>query len=222
MLRRIYVWEFPVRLTHWVNVAAIVVLSFTGYYIGRPYAGTSGEAYGQTLMSTFRAVHMVAAFAFIASLLLRLYWAFVGNEYARFSGLFPFLNGEGRRRMVEAFRYYVFLRRRPPYVLGHNPLAGTTYMIIIGLYLVQVVTGFALYSQARPGSVWETLFNWLLLTFGGQTLRLAHRLIMYLLIAFAIHHVYSCYLMDAEEGNGLIASIFTGFKFVVLGEEKDQ
>lgn len=38
---RIYVWEIPVRLTHWVNALSIVMLSFTGYYIARPYLAIS-------------------------------------------------------------------------------------------------------------------------------------------------------------------------------------
>jgi hypothetical protein len=33
-------------------------------------------------------------------------------------------------------------------------------------------------------------------------------------IAFTIHHVYSAVLVSAEERNGLIESIFTGYKFV--------
>ena len=32
----VYVYEAPVRLWHWVNAAAIVVLATTGYFIGSP------------------------------------------------------------------------------------------------------------------------------------------------------------------------------------------
>ena len=40
---RKYVWEFPIRLTHWVNVIAIPVLFFTGLYIATPILTPSGE-----------------------------------------------------------------------------------------------------------------------------------------------------------------------------------
>jgi Ni/Fe-hydrogenase 1 B-type cytochrome subunit len=40
-------------------------------------------------------------------------------------------------------------------------------------------------------------------------------MIMWLLIAFALHHVYSAFLVDAEEANGLMSSIFSGWKFIV-------
>ena len=37
-LREIYVWELPVRIFHWANAVAIVVLCVTGYLIGNPPA----------------------------------------------------------------------------------------------------------------------------------------------------------------------------------------
>jgi hypothetical protein len=33
-----------------------------------------------------------------------------------------------------------------------------------------------------------------------------------LFLAFTIHHVYSCILIDIEEHSGLVSSIITGFK----------
>jgi len=222
MRRRIYVWEVPVRLTHWVTVACIVVLSFTGYYIGNPYIFVSRrEPYGVYFMGLIRWIHFVTAFIFVASLLLRTYWAFAGNEWARWRGLFPFLTRDGRKAMRHAVRYYLFLRRHPPEVTGHNALAGMTYMIIVCLYGLIVFTGFALYGQLHPISIWHGLTGWIFLILGLQTVRLIHHLIMWLLIAFAIHHVYSAWLVDMEEGNGLMSSIFSGFKFIREGQKPD-
>ena len=34
---RLYVWQAPVRITHWVTVACIVILSITGGYIADPF-----------------------------------------------------------------------------------------------------------------------------------------------------------------------------------------
>lgn len=222
MRHRIYVWEVPVRLTHWVNVACIVVLAFTGYYVGNPYIFVSPrELYGAYFMGLIRWVHFVTAFVFVASLLLRTYWAFAGNEWARWRGLFPFLTREGRVSMRDALRYYLFMRRHPPEVTGHNALAGMTYMIIVCLYGLISLTGFALYGQLHPVSIWNGLTGWVFLFASLQTVRLIHHLIMWLLIAFAIHHVYSAWLVDMEEGNGLMSSIFSGYKFVRNGRKPD-
>jgi Ni/Fe-hydrogenase 1 B-type cytochrome subunit len=54
----------------------------------------------------------------------------------------------------------------------------------------------------------------------NQSVRLIHHMIMWLLIAFAIHHVYSAFLVDAEEANGLMSSIFSGWKFICPGDEE--
>ena len=39
----IYVYEWPVRLWHWVNAAAILVLAVTGYFIASPLALAAGR-----------------------------------------------------------------------------------------------------------------------------------------------------------------------------------
>lgn len=212
MLQRIYVWEFPVRLTHWVNVAAIAVLSFTGYYIANPFLiSGNGDAY---LMGLMRYIHLVTAFIFVASLAVRVYWAFVGNAWANWRVMFPFLTVEGRRGVGDALKYYLFLKREPPQVIGHNALAGLTYGFIVFLYLLQTFTGFALLGEANTSGLWYKLTGWVFVFVGNQVLRLIHHLIMWLLIAFVVHHVYAAVLVDAEERNGLLSSIFSGFKFI--------
>jgi Ni/Fe-hydrogenase 1 B-type cytochrome subunit len=203
----VYVWELPVRLTHWVNVLAIVVLSVTGFYIGNPLPGGS-----VSLMAWVRGIHRLTAWVFVASLALRTYWAFAGNQWASWRALAPYLTREGQRSMVRTFLYYTFLRRRPPGGLGHNPLAGVAYSAVVGLMFLEVLTGFALQSLGADG--WRrAAFGWVFALMSYQGVRLLHHLIMWLLLGFAVHHVYSSLLMDAEERNGLMTSIFSGYKF---------
>jgi Ni/Fe-hydrogenase 1 B-type cytochrome subunit len=224
VLGPVYVWEIPVRLTHWVNFFSIAVLSFTGYYIYNPYVQVSSrEAYGVAFMSTMRSIHMVVGFIFLASLLLRTYWAFWGgNQWASWKALVPFFTPEGRGKMKQAFLYYLFFQREPPTTMGHNALAGLTYGIIVMLYFIQVFTGIALYGMGNPGGLWWNLTSWILPYIDIQHIRMVHNFIMWWLIAFAIHHVYSAFLVDSEEANGLMTSIFSGWKFKVpLHEVKD-
>lgn len=203
--RGVYVWEGPVRVTHWLNVLAIVTLSVTGYYIGNPVDGVSG-------MTWARAIHRVSAYVFTASLLARFYWAFAGNRWASWRVFAPYLTGEGRRGMKETLRFYLFLRREPPGDVGHNALAGATYSLAYLLMVVEALTGFALLSVDK-GGWWRTAFGWVFLFGSPQGVRLVHHLGMWLLLGFAVHHVYSAVLMDLEERNGLMGSIFSGFKF---------
>lgn len=221
---RVYVWQLPVRLTHWVNVLAIVVLSFTGYYIHNPYIEVSArEWYGGFFMGYMRFLHVLFGYIFVASLLLRTYWAFYGgNQWASWRALVPFFTPEGRGYMLESLRYYTFIRREPPTVLGHNALAGFTYGIIVFLYFVQTFTGFALHGLSHPGGFWWQLTSWAFLIVDPQFMRFFHHLIMWLLIGFAIHHIYSAFLVDAEEANGLMSSIFSGWKFLVPTPEASR
>src|SRR3989338_9030286 len=87
-LKRVYVWEFPVRLTHWINFLSIIALSITGLYIASPFM----HAYStkQYIMGWMRFIHLVASYAFFMSLIIRIYWAFMGNRYASWMVWFPF------------------------------------------------------------------------------------------------------------------------------------
>lgn len=207
----LYVWELPVRLTHWVTVIALGVLTVTGIYIANPFLGTHGDAANQYLMGSIRFTHYVAAFVFTASVLVRIYWAFVGNKYARWRQFIPTTRTR-LRGIPRMLSFYLFLRKSPPETIGHNALAGLTYVVIFTLFILQIITGFALYSLPLSGGVWPTLFGWVITDFGAPTVRLGHDLIMWLLLAFTVHHVYSAILIDTEEKSGLVSSILTGYK----------
>jgi Ni/Fe-hydrogenase 1 B-type cytochrome subunit len=60
--------------------------------------------------------------------------------------------------------------------------------------------------------------GWLPDLLGLQTVRLVHHLLMWAIVAFMVHHVYSALLVDHTERNGLMSSIFSGYKFVTLDE----
>jgi len=212
MLEIRYVWEWPVRIAHWINVLCILVLSVTGFYIGDPFITVpDGSAY---VMGWMRLIHFSFAYVFAISVLARLGWAFFANRHASWRAYFPLFSGKGRQNALRMFRYYTFTSRRITYEVGHNALAAMAYSGVMILFLAQIATGFALYGLFAPGGFWFELFAPLNVAVGLQWLRLTHHLIMWLLIAFAIHHVYSAWLMDVKERNGTMSSIFGGCKFV--------
>jgi Ni/Fe-hydrogenase 1 B-type cytochrome subunit len=43
---------------------------------------------------------------------------------------------------------------------------------------------------------------------------MVHHMIMWLLLGFMVHHVYSVILVDSEERSGLLSSIVTGDKTI--------
>jgi|Deesub1362B_J571_1020462.scaffolds.fasta_scaffold00142_13 Ni/Fe-hydrogenase 1 B-type cytochrome subunit len=210
---RVYVWEFPVRLVHWLNVLAIVTLAVTGLYIGLPFLETNPEHTSYT-MGWMRFLHLVAGYLLLMMLIVRLYWAFVGNRYASWRVWFPF-TAQQRRDFWTALKYYLFISRKPPYAVGHTAVAGFTYLIVYLLLLFQVVSGFALHSQIKHGGfIWTLLGGWLLSVMHVQTIRLLHHLVLYVLAAFVVLHIYVAWYLDTAERNGLMGSIFGGYKFV--------
>jgi Ni/Fe-hydrogenase 1 B-type cytochrome subunit len=208
---RLYVWQLPVRLSHWVAVLCIAVLSFTGYYMHNPFIISRGEnAY---LMGTMRFIHLTTASVFIGAFLLRMYWFLHGNKWSRWGAFVPLKKKQwqGIGRMVS---YYSFLRRDLVHAIGHNALAAVTYMFMFFLMFVEILTGLALYSMTRSSPLLTALIGWLPRLIDIQYLRLTHFCVMFGFFTFVIHHVYSAVLVSWEERNGLIESIFTGYKFM--------
>ena len=89
-LRRVFVWQLPVRYYHWINAACILVLIATGLIIGNPPAIMTGqEAYSNFWFGTTRFIHFVASYIFLFNFLFRIYWGFVGNCYASWKNFIP-------------------------------------------------------------------------------------------------------------------------------------
>jgi Ni/Fe-hydrogenase 1 B-type cytochrome subunit len=209
---RVYAWEFPVRLTHWINVLCIIALAITGYYIGNPFIhAVSSKEY---VMGWVRFIHFVAAYTFLFSIILRLYWSLVGNRYANWTVFFPY-SGRALKDLFQTLAFYLFLRKKPPYAVGHTAFAGFTYFFVFLIYWFMIFSGFAMYALNRDvGTLWTVLGGWMTGFLHLQTIRLFHHLGMYVLLAFTVTHVYIAWYLDVKERNGLMGSIFGGYKFV--------
>ena len=104
---RVYLWEIPVRLNHWVNVLCIITLSVTGYLIGSPriVAATTADF----VMGWIRFIHFTAAYLFTVSVISRIIWSLIGNRYAGWMEFFPLATAKGRKNFVKMLRYYFLI-----------------------------------------------------------------------------------------------------------------
>ncbi|MBW2374883.1 MAG: Ni/Fe-hydrogenase, b-type cytochrome subunit [Deltaproteobacteria bacterium] len=211
-IERVYVWDLLVRMTHWIIMICVFMLAFTGVYIGDPFLIPAGPANEQFVMATTKVVHFYTAIIFTLAVASRIAWMFVGSYYARWHQFVPV----GKRRrgdVLGMLKFYSFLSKEPPMNVGHNPLAGSFYLLVFGLYLTMILTGFALYSVSSVGymQMWEFLVP----IFGGlQMARWIHHLAMWFLLGFVAHHIWSAMLVSRVEGMGLIDSLFSGYKFL--------
>jgi len=218
-VRRVYVWEFEVRLYHWVNAACVALLVATGFIIGRPLVlqppGT--EASFSYWFGTVRFLHFLAAFVFFFNFLGRLYWGWAGNRYARWHNFIPH-RADQFREIGEVLKVDILqAQNRPIQSIGHNAMAGFTYFVSFIAFLFQSVTGFGMYA-AMSNSWLPQRFAWIVPMMGGDfAVRQWHHLMMWFFIVFVMVHVYLVFYHDYVEGRGVISSMAGGWKFV----EKD-
>ncbi|WP_256760119.1 Ni/Fe-hydrogenase, b-type cytochrome subunit [Cohnella sp. WQ 127256] len=208
---KVYVWELPVRIFHWINAATILVMIVTGIYIGKPFLGPLvHEDATAFLMGWVRYIHFFAAFVFTANLLARWYWVFKGNKYAT-------SNPAQKAFWVETWqtaKFYLFLRNKKPHYTGHNPLAQLSYWIFIGVgSILAMLTGYYLFFEPQPESLFGRMFSWVPMIFGDSfMIRSWHHLVAWGFIVFIVVHIYMAFREDWMERNGTMSSIFTGYK----------
>lgn len=217
--KRVYVWELPVRIFHWINVLCITVLAVTGFIIADPPAILSGaEASESYWFGTVRVIHFSAAYIFFFNMILRIYWAFVGNRFAHWKAFLPF-SQKMRKNLLYVLKIDIMLQNEKTHdvrniSVGHNSVAALSYVALFVVALVQVFTGFGLYSD-MSGWWLPDLFAWVVPLFGGDFMvRTIHHVATWVFIFFTLVHVYLVFYHDWLEGRGEVSSMFGGYKFV--------
>lgn len=136
---RVRVWDLPLRLFHWLLVAAIA-LAFLSSEEG----------------SLLSAWHIASGWAAAVLIAFRLVWGLVGGEHSRWS---DFVRPSGLGAHLREL-----LRFRPAPTLGHNPLGALSVIVLLALATAVVWTGVAL---GEAGEEWHELLAWTLLALVG-------------------------------------------------------
>ncbi|WP_198363200.1 cytochrome b/b6 domain-containing protein [Thauera sinica] len=110
-LRKIRVWDLPVRLFHWALPVLMTVLFLSAY---------AGQMQVHARMGTVTLVLV----------LFRLVWGFVGSQTARFS---DFVTGIGG--------IHDYLSGKRPKTTGHNPLGAWMILAMLATLLIQSLSG---------------------------------------------------------------------------------
>lgn len=215
------VWDLSLRITHWSWVAAIVVLTVTGYLLAQPQWIPAGYVDPPTgfFIGYVRLVHYIAAVVLVLVLIVRAYGLTVSKiPYDRWKALLPF---RSRRDLVNGWRvvrHYLFIKPHDvPVYFGHNPLQQLTYTSVYLILILQIVTGFALWGLYNPDQWFLNLFGWLNEWIGAQQVRLLHYMIMWGLLVFIPAHVYLSVRADGVERMGAISSMVSGGRWVRRG-----
>ena len=121
-MNKILVWDWPVRLGHWLMVGGFTLAWLTGD------------------SETFRLVHVIAGATVLGVATFRLPWGLIGSRYARFV---DFVRGPA------AVKNYLtsLLRLQPTHHVGHNPAGGWAIVLLLGLGILTGLAGWAIYND---------------------------------------------------------------------------
>jgi len=180
---RVKVWDLPTRLFHWLLVALIVVL------------GVSGEL-GKL------DVHMLVGPAVVALVLFRIIWGFVGSETARFS---HFVRGP-----KAVLAYVAAAKAGAVRSVGHNPLGAFSVLALLGLVLLQGLTGLFTSDDILSEGPLAHLVS-------AKTVALlssVHRIGFKLLLAFIALHLAAVVFYRVVKKDDMVEAMITGEKHV--------
>ena len=213
--KALYVFEAPVRVWHWVHTFSVIVLAATGYLIANPLPSIGGEASEHFLMGNLRMIHFIAGYVFAIGFAVRLYWGIVGNKYSRELLYLPVWRKAWWQELWGEILYYLFIRRKAPRSIAHNALAQSAMWLfntVLGLFLI--FTGFALYSEGLGLGSWaDTWFGWVIPLMGGsQSVRMWHLFGMWLILFFAIIHIYMAVRADIMRKQTSVSTIISGWR----------
>ncbi len=201
-------WSVLLRLFHWMFALSIVFLVVTGFYINFPWTNTMIEGSASFPMATMRYIHYIAAYVLAAAAAIRLFLYIFGNAQERVWDILP-ITKRNLNNLKMTLLQYSYISDKHDERLGHNILAGLSYLLTFIAALLMILSGF---YMLYPESVFWA--KWGMIVFGGQqSARFLHHLMMWWFIIFPVIHIYLCVWNDCKEPEGLISSIFTGAKF---------
>lgn len=215
--RLVYVRNFTNRLLHWTMFFAVMVLLVTGYYIGHPTAVYGqGEPYQAITMANIRFYHFIGAMFLDIAIMLRFYLAFFSLYHRDWFEVLPFPS-----RIIGAIQviksYFTFIK--PPFYRHVDPFDGLLFLALHLFMVLQLLTGFQLYVHALGQEYWWAQVihlgtDWIRVVLGGdQYVRLAHHMMLWIMISGIIVHVYIQVAKTIIWQDGHIAAIVGGYKY---------
>jgi cytochrome b len=117
-LRKVLVWDAPVRVFHW-----LMVLCFAGAYL-------TAES------ERWRLIHVTLGYTMAGLVAFRVVWGLVGTRHARFASFV-----RGPRSIAAYLRGMV--QGQPKHHVGHNPAGAIAIVGLLGLAFVVTAAGWA-------------------------------------------------------------------------------
>ena len=174
----------PFRITHWINLVAMVFLIISGCIIHFPFVpGVMGVA---------RGAHILFGFVLTINCLVRVIMAFVvksaptGGTRAVVKDYKTWLPQADNRHQLGAWiKYYLFMKKDHPQSAKLGVPQKISYLLIPVLILIMFVTGLCIWGPTMGATAGLTA------ALGGtMAVRIIHYFMMFVYIIFIFIHVY--------------------------------
>jgi len=130
---QVFVWSRNIRLFHWINVTAILLLLAIGLVIfnGKLF-GLSTD--GKILLKT---IHVLVGYVFAANLIFRITLGFIGKAYEKWHKTLPF--NKGFKAELAEFR-----QKKKVAYKGHNPAGKLMVLALLSVMSIQMISGLVI------------------------------------------------------------------------------
>jgi cytochrome b len=180
---RVPVWDWPVRVVHWLIVLLLIGLIITG-----------------KLGADWLEWHMRFGQVMLALVVFRVIWGFVGSRNARFSS---FLYGPSH-----VVRYTRSLFGSHEVHATHNPLGGWMVVLLLAALLAQALMGLF----TNDDILWGGPFSERVTKDTSDAISAVHRRFWWVIVALSTIHVGAVLAYLALLKDNLIMPMVTGHK----------
>ena len=226
MIKKHYEFSSWLRITHWIRVVAIIVLTFTGFYIAIPFISSAlnqGEP-NNYLYALMRSWHIIFGFVLIGVTLGKFYlFIFDKQSNIERASFKDFINP---KMWIKQIKYYMLVGKHPHLKGVYNPLQFIAYVMVYVAIIVICVTGLILhmhvYHEGLGGFLFDILRPLEVMLGGLAWVRELHHIAMWFFIIFLPIHIYLATFNSVFGKSGAMDSIVSGYKWEDEKEEEKK
>jgi len=217
MIKKHYEFSLCLRLTHWLRVLAIIILTFTGFYIAVPFIAPAlnMDEPNNYLYALMRSWHIIFGFLLIATTIGKFYlFVFDKESKGERASFWDFISP---KMWFKQIKYYLLVGSHAHLKGSYNPLQFMAYTGIFVALLVICITGLILhvnvYHEGLGGLLYGILKPLEVMVGGLAIVREIHHICMWIFLIFLPIHIYLVIFNSVYGKKGDMDSIISGYKW---------
>ncbi len=217
MIKKHYEFSSWLRTTHWIRVLAIIILTFTGFYIAFPFISAAlnqGEP-NNFLNALMRSWHVIFGFVLICVTIGKFY-LFIFDKQSKIERV-SFLDFISIKMWIKQIKYYMLVGKHGHLKGVYNPLQFFAYLGVYIAIVMICLTGLILYihvyHEGIGGALYDVLRPIEVLMGGLAMVRELHHIFMWVFIVFLPVHIYLAIFNSVYGKSGAMDSIVSGYKW---------